>query len=447
VSQSIEQLIEAILTLSDSEKLRLLKSLTNTLTLQGLQPREGIALDGGFAGNEAVSNSERSTEKDPSAALDPSETALETTSTGTEPIGEPGSYESGSQTSDEILETVHHYKILRLLSQGGMGRVYVARDIDLGRDVALKQVIGDFAKHPEFRTRFSFEATALANLEHPGVVGVYGQGRDRQGRPFFVMRLAKGEVLSSEIKRFHAGDNWRPKERLLELRRLLNTFMVVCNVVAYAHSRGVLHRDIKPSNVIVGKYGETFLVDWGLAKVLFLPDVQHDQMEVPSAFHPDDFHGMTQFGAMVGTLAYMSPEQASGRNDLLEPATDIYSLGATLYEILIGRPPFGGAKSSEIIKNVVQGTFPKPRDIASDLPSALEAVCLKAMALRPEDRYASASALADDVERWLAGAPVSAHRGKEGRSFWPSSPLLNRWWNRKQKNPAASIDSTIIRET
>ena len=271
------------------------------------------------------------------------------------------------------------------------------------------------------------------------MVGLYGQGRDPVGRPFFVMKLVSGETFASEIKRFHDRDTsrWQPRERLLGFRRLLNTLIALCNVVAYAHSRGVLHRDIKPANVLSGKYGETFLVDWGLAEASLLPDVQRDHLEVPSAFHPDDFHGETEFGATVGTPAYMSPEQATGRNDLLEPATDIYSLGATLYEVLIGRPPFVGATTSEVIKNVTQGTFPKPRELSSGIPSALEAVCLKAMAFRPEDRYASATALGDDVERWLAGAPISAVRGLEAKSSWRSSNFLRRWWNRKQEDPSA----------
>jgi eukaryotic-like serine/threonine-protein kinase len=432
MSQSVERLVETILALSDSEKLRLLESLTNTLTVQAQRAIDGAARANDHDGREIVANSGGSIESDSSPPLDPNETTLETPITGTEPTGESRNHDSGSAA---YAETVHFYKLLRPLSQGGMGRVWIARDIDLGRDVALTQFSAQFALNPDHEARFIFEAKTLANLEHPGVVGLYGQGRDSAGRPFFVTKLVSGETFSSEINRFHSRDSSRRRrsERPLELRRLLNAFIYVCNIVAYAHSRGVLHRDIKPQNVMSGKFGETLLVEWGLAKVLFLPDPKGDHVEDPSAIHPEDFHGATEFGVAVGTPGYMSPEQATGRNDLLEPATDIYSLGATLYEVLVGRPPFVGRKFSELIKDIAQGTFPKPREIDSDVPAILESVCLKAMARRPEDRYPSATALADDVERWLAGARVCAHPGREGKSLWPASNFLRRWWNRDQR--------------
>ena len=420
--------------ISDSEKVRLLKSLTRTLTVRGSRPLLGIALGLDRYVDAIRSDSGRSTEKDPCAPVDPNETAFETTDTDTGPSGGPYACDSISHGS---LETVHHYKLLRPLAQGGMGRVWSTRDIDLGREVAIKQVIARFADRTDFQARFMFEAKALANLEHPGVVGIYGLGRDPAGHPFFVMRLVKGETLSAEIRRFHerASSTWRRSERLLALRRLLTRFIALCNVVAYAHSRGVLHRDIKPQNVILGKYGETFLVDWGLAKVLFLPDAAGEKLEGPSAFHPDDVHGRTEFGVAVGTPGYMSPEQAAGRNDLMEPAADIYSLGATLYDILTGRPAFAGRTLKETLERVAKGEFPKPREIAPDLPAELEAICLKAMAVRSEDRFASATSLADDVERWLAGAPVSAHDRQGAKSMWPSSDFLRRWWIRTPRDP------------
>jgi eukaryotic-like serine/threonine-protein kinase len=437
VNQSLERLLQEILALSDTESLRLFQSLGKSLTLKGLQPFEDIDDGSELAGAEVISESGQPTEQDSSLTLDQNTTTLESTSAGSEQKGEQGIYDAALKVSEESFETGQRYKLLRLLAMGGLGRVWVARDINLGRDVALKHIIERCADNPDFQARFMFEAKALANLEHPGVVPIYGHGRNADGRPFFIMRLIQGETFASEIKRFHArhSSGSQPKTRVLELRRLLNSFMAVCNVVAFAHSRGVLHRDIKPDNVMLGKYGEVFLVDWGLAKILFRTDHEGDPLEGPSAFHPEDIHGMTASGAVLGTPPYASPEQAAGRNDLMEPASDIYSLGATLYEILTGRRPVEGHSIGTILSDVIQGRFPTPREISPNVPSPLEMVCLKAMAHRPEDRYSSATALADDIERWLAGSPVSAHRGPPGKSLWPSSSFLRGWWKPKQTAP------------
>jgi serine/threonine protein kinase len=194
------------------------------------------------------------------------------------------------------------------------------------------------------------------------------------------------------------------------LRQLLNRFVVVCNTVAYAHSRGIIHRDIKPANIMLGKFGETLLVDWGLAKRV---QPSGDQLStgatslLPQTTPAGD---LTRVGDALGTPPYMSPEQAAGRSDAVGPASDIYSLGATLYVLLTGRLPFQTRVLSELLDRIQQGEFPRPREVKRGIPRALEAVCLKAMALRPEDRYATPLDLAADVERWLADEPVSAWR-------------------------------------
>jgi len=221
------------------------------------------------------------------------------------------------------------------------------------------------------------------------------------------MRLIRGETLQSAIEHYHELEtvNRDPRERALAFQRLLRRFIDTCNTIGYAHSRGVLHRDIKPANIMLGKYGETLVIDWGLAKYLYRPDMGVVGSEGPSAFHPADFHGMTATGQIVGTPSYMSPEQAEGRDDLLEPTSNVYSLGATLYAILTGRAPFQGS-AGHVLTSVRRGTFPRPREVTPDVPLELEAVCLKAMALKPEDRYVSAISLADDIERWFAGIPL-----------------------------------------
>ena len=181
--------------------------------------------------------------------------------------------------------------------------------------------------------------------------------------------------------------------------------MDVCNAIHYAHSRGVLHRDIKPSNIIVGKYGETLVVDWGLAKATGKSDPraeEHTLLPVASASASE-----TVPGSMMGTPPYMSPEQAAGDLARVGPPSDVYNLGATLYHILCGVARFGGDDVAAVIQGVIRGSFPRPRQINSLIEPALEAVCLKAMKHKPDDRHASAKALGEDVERWMADEPVS----------------------------------------
>ena len=205
------------------------------------------------------------------------------------------------------------------------------------------------------------------------------------------MRLIRGISLKEEVSRFHSKD-YGPRgvgERTLRLRELLGRFIAVCNAVAYAHSRGVLHRDLKPANIMLGSFGETLLVDWGLAKLTGAAPEGADQGPVrPSAA------AETAAGSSVGTPSYMSPEQAEGRLDRLAPATDVYCLGATLYHVLTGVPPVQGDDTGEVLRKVARGEFPRPRSIDRRIPRGLEAACLKAMRLRPADRYQSTTALA-----------------------------------------------------
>ncbi|MBA4107634.1 MAG: hypothetical protein C0485_18015 [Pirellula sp.] len=310
------------------------------------------------------------------------------------------------------------FHILRPHAAGGLGKVSIARDDELNREVALKELHDRHADNPDSRARFLQEAEITGGLEHPGVVPIYGLGQYADGRPFYAMRFIRGDSLAQAIDRFHreADPSWRQPADVLQLRRLLARFLDVCNAIDYAHSRGVLHRDLKPGNIMLGQYGETLVVDWGLAK-------PQGQVEPPPAdpnvtlphlpeplLRPQSGSGSapTQMGAAIGTPAFMSPEQAAGRLDQLSGASDVYSLGATLYVILTGRAPQDDADLGVVLQRVARGEFPKPRSIKPIVPRGLEAICLKAMALRPRDRYASPRSLADDVEAWLADEPVSA---------------------------------------
>ena len=309
---------------------------------------------------------------------------------------------------------------IRPHAKGGIGQVWVARDCELQRDVALKVIQPRYAEREDQRARFLLEAEITGNLEHPGIVPVYSLGRNAEGRPFYAMRFIRGESLSSAIRQFHrrwqrAGAGAGRSMWGFEFRQLLGRFLDVCDAMDYAHSRGVLHRDLKPANIMLGRYGETLIVDWGLAKVIGKADIIPAPVEGDQEPNLAEGSGTRTFsndtlpGTTIGTPTYMSSEQARGCIDELGPTSDVYSLGATLYELLTGRVAFTGEKAADVIAQVLEGDFPSPRTILRSLPAPLEAICLKAMALSPEQRYATVRALAQDLEHWLADEPVAAY--------------------------------------
>ncbi len=314
----------------------------------------------------------------------------------------------GNGDSDRTAGTTasdgQRFRILRPHAKGGLGEVFVALDQELHREVALKQILEPYADDPVSRSRFLREAVITGGLEHPGIVPVYGLQHDLDGRPFYAMRLVRGESLKDAIKRFHVAEqsDRYPGGRALRFRGLLGQFIVVCNAMAYAHSRGVIHRDLKPANILLGPYGETLVVDWGLAKVVGGGVASLDATESTLRPSPPGVASETQPGSAVGTPAYMSPEQAAGRLDQMGPASDVFSLGAVLYTILTGQAPFDGDSIAEVLLRVQEGRFLPPSARGPSVDLALESVCLRAMALRPEERYASPRALADDIETWLA---------------------------------------------
>jgi PAS domain S-box-containing protein len=291
------------------------------------------------------------------------------------------------------------YALSRLHAVGGIGRVWRAKDHQLDREVAVKELLPNKAADSKTAARFLREARLTGQLEHPGIVPVYELAR-RPGtnQPFYSMRFVRGQTLSDAMHAYHAkrsaGESAQP-----EFLSLLAAFVAVCNTIAYAHSRGVVHRDLKGDNVMLGDFGEVIVLDWGLAKMIHQPDLEEAETRTDALGATQDA-SLTVQGEVAGTPAYMAPEQAQGRVDQIDERTDIHGLGAMLYEILTGQPPFVGSTTLEVLQKVIRGDPPPPRELWNEVPPSLEEACLKALARDPAQRYARADELAQEVQRW-----------------------------------------------
>jgi WD40 repeat protein len=283
-----------------------------------------------------------------------------------------------------------HYELGSEVARGGMGRIFAARDVRVGRKVAVKELR---QRSQQLAARFAREARITARLQHPGIVPIYEIGRWPDGTPFYSMRMVDGRTLHRAIA---------AAPTLAERLVLLPAVIATTEAVAFAHAQRIIHRDLTPSNVLVGAYGETVVIDWGLAKQLGEPDE-------PIATELAGPAELTVAGAVVGTAAYMPPEQA--RAEAVDERSDVYALGAILYHLLAGAAPYRG---DEAIEQVKAGPPPAIEDAAPAAPRDLLSIVDKAMAREPQDRYASAAVLADELKRFQAGRLVQAHEYTAG---------------------------------
>ena len=308
------------------------------------------------------------------------------------------------------------YELLEEIARGGMGVVFRARQISLNRPVALKLILGGQLASPVMVKRFQVEAEAAASLHHPNIASIHETG-ECEGYHFYSMELVDGAGLDRRLSEYQlpaveALTNERKPAARQSQRLIARLMAAVARAVDYAHQRGVLHRDLKPSNILIDRDGEPHLVDFGLAKLVNQERTQ-----------------FTLSGAVLGTPNYMAPELASGRAAHATTAADVYSLGAILYELLAGNPPFQAPTAVEIWRRALEEEPANPASRNRLVDRDLATIALRCLEKEPQQRYASAATLAEDLERWLAGEPIAARPVSAGEKFW-------RWCRRK---PALAV--------
>jgi len=314
------------------------------------------------------------------------------------------------QVSGPVAEERDRYTDLGVIGRGGMGEVRRVRDRRLGRVVAMKLLRDDLGDRAMTVAQFTAEAQVAAQLQHPGIPPVHDEGSLPDGRRWFTMKEVRGRTLHEAIVALHEAcrpGRWEVPEDGLSFPRLIDVFAKVCEAVGYAHARGVIHRDLKPDNVMIGAHGEVLVLDWGIAKVLG----RDEPRERVTTLRDGDDALQTRFGAVTGTPAYMSPEQAQGNAGALGPRSDVYSLGVILYELLTGAVPYEGDQALEVITAMLLGRRSSVAEQLAHrhatpppLPPELVELCDAAMAAEPAHRPADASAMAEAVRAWLEGA-------------------------------------------
>ena len=358
-----------------------------------------------------------------------------------------------------------HLKLIRRQGRGAIGEVYVAYDERLSREVALKRMRRDLPSTDRGVRRFIREAKITAKLQHPGIVPIYDLDSQAESA-HYTMPLYSGATLLALVDRAHDELGARPKSSdwMVNLRPLLNHFIAVCHAIDYANSAGVLHRDLKPSNIIVGRHGQTLVLDWGCAKYVgeseaedeiddfegietdrVISEETGDEMKRMGGaewqndnLSDENLAKITIAGSVLGTIGFMSPEQASGGAEEIGPASDVFGLGATLFFVLTGKVSVRcGEDLQEAIDKVANGVFRPVNEVSKQVPRPLVAICHRAMARRPKDRYASAGELGRDIDAFLAGEAVSAYRE-------PILDRMKRFVHHHQTAVATSLGTFLV---